>query len=350
MSLKYNSQVNYDTFVMDAHAREKVASILPWVEDDTRTPAGFWGGALLVASIMIFSANSATYQLLLRHDSLHVINSCSVNCGSQLIGLLTLPIIFRRDLNMRNLRALTRKQVVALCISTLLYAGIGPFFLLVALSSVSIPTVAILQRLESVEFLILSIIFLRVSVDGTDLTNAILTLSGIALTLLSPPMFGEEIDFSIGSLQVIIAGLCFSSSLILVKKYLTTIPVGLLASLRVLGGTILYHLLILIMSTLAYDDKLQAHNYFQVYLSWDLWKQLWWYGLVFVTLANVCWLKALSTCSPMVITIGSTLLFPCALAWGIVLLSAWPTNSQWLGSGVLLFSVTRQIKHTMSGS
>jgi len=158
-------------------ARDDIAAILPWVIEDedkdsfkksNKISTGI-GILLLIVSITIFSSNSAVYQWILKNGTGHddrneakqVFNPCYVNCGSNVIALLTLPIIFRHDLTRNNLQALTKVQMLILFISTLLYTVAGPFLMLSALQSVSIPTAAILQRLETVEFLMFSWLFLE---------------------------------------------------------------------------------------------------------------------------------------------------------------------------------------------
>ena len=125
------------------------------------------------------------------NDVAVVFTACNMLCGSNLIGLVTLPPLFRSDLTMKNIYAvrvlpfvrcvlfliffvhsflpsfslnvisffsiivqITRWQWLGLTVGTLLYSVGGPLLYYTAVETVPMPTVAILQRLESVEFLL----------------------------------------------------------------------------------------------------------------------------------------------------------------------------------------------------
>ena len=99
---------------------------------------------------------------------------------------------------------------------------------------------------------------------------------------------------------------------------------------RVITGTSIYHLIVLIR---------RQNTGSSSYLDADLWKVLAWYGPVYVTAAQVCWLTALAKADSVTISMGTTSLFVLVLGWSAAVTEKYPTNPQVVGTGILLVSL-----------
>jgi drug/metabolite transporter (DMT)-like permease len=226
-------------------------------------------------------------------------------------------------------------------IGSVLYSAVGPFLFLTGLAStdVTVPTAAILQRMESLNFLLLSYWFLDSKLSRWSVCNGFVTLLGIVLAVISPAFWGASPQLSAGALYVLMAGYAFSVSLLISKKYLVDIPVSLLSVYRVSLGTLLYHMLIF-----AIGEDLGG------LYSPELWHYMAPYGLVYVFCGQVMWLTALQRATPLLLSIGTTTLFILNLIWSAGLLNVWPTVPQWIGSAFLAVSIASSAAEIISSS
>merc|ERR1711972_1113368 len=122
------------------------------------------------------------------------------------------------------------------------------------------------------------------------------------------------------------------------KKWLSDIPTGILAMLRLGLGTLIYHVTVVLRgSTLGFADI-----YSKAY-----WSQIWWYALIYVSLAQIFWLTALAHADSTAISVGTTSLFVLTLLWAMAVLDSFPTGPQWLGSSFIGASVVSSIARSI---
>jgi len=287
----------------------------------------------LSLAMLIFSASNSVFVLLHGIDE-HALNACSILCASNLVGLLLMLILFRKKLTLEVLLSIGYKDWIWLFIGSFLYSCIAPYFILSGLSRISVDMVGILQRMESINILILGYFIMGTKVSYWGICNALLTLTGILMTLVSPLFFGEKIEFSLGMLYVLIAGCCYSSSLIISMLCLHRIPLPVVAVFRVSIGTLMFH----IFMAIAIQDYMwnELRNA-------TLWLYMIPYGIIFVFGGQIFWLMALSTTSAQVISIGTTTLFILTILWGMIILQKIPTKEEWIGFCVLSVSIASSI-------
>ena len=262
---------------------------------------GTLGGLTLVVAMLIASSKDAVFKsIFANHPNF---TACNVLCGSNLIGLLTLPLVFRKDLTMARLRSINRKQWIVLAVATVFYSVLGPMLYLMGLQMSSVVDAAILSRLESLEFLFVSTIFLSEKVDRWAFINAIIILAGVLANFLYPDPLSAS--FTTGQIYIVLGGFCFVASLLLTKKYLSSVPVGILGIFRVAAGTVIYHAQAVI------NETANRKGYFQQ----NMWKHLWWYALLYVTVFQAVWLFALQNAKSIHISLGTTCLFLLSIGW-----------------------------------
>ena len=194
------------------------------------------GSCALLVSLLIFSSSGSVFTLLNDMDS-DVFMPCNVLCSSNMIGAVLLSVYFRDSILKKELYLkISSTQYIWMFIGSILYSVVGPFLYLTGLASTDVPTAAIIQRLESLNFLVLSFLALGTTITKWTLFSSMLTLCGIILAIISPVFFGNEVELAGGAILILLSGYAFSFSLLISKKYLSDIPVAILAVFRVIFG------------------------------------------------------------------------------------------------------------------
>ncbi len=289
-------------------------------------------------AMLIFSASNSVFVLLHGIDE-EALNACSILCASNLVGLFLMLILFRNKLTLEVLLSISFYDWIWLFIGSFLYSCIAPYFILAGLSRISVDMVGILQRMESINILILGYFFkIGVKISHWGICNALLTLTGILLTLISPIFWGEKFEFSLGMLYVLIGGVSYSSSLIISMICIHRIPLPVVAVFRVSIGTLMFHIFMAIMIQDYMWNELRNAT---------LWLYMIPYGIIFVFGGQIFWLMALSTTSPQVVSIGTTTLFILTILWGMIILQKIPTKEEWIGFSILSVSIVSSILEKM---
>ena len=300
---------------------------------------------MTMVTMVINASNSAVFKHV-QAQAPDVIFDCNVLCSTNLVGLLTLPIWFRRDLTPDKLRAVGCRRWLALLVGTLLFQVVGPFFFLKGLAGTSVAQAAVLARLDQVEFYVFALCLLGEKLNAWDAAANALTLLAVVLTLTVAPLFGTPIALDSSSILVIVSTFGYSGSLLVSKKFLTKVPIGIVSVFRLLVGTLAFHLYVLAVGGRDGLSRLFAP---------ELWQHMWWYGLVYVTLFQGLWLTVLARVPPPLISLGSSTRFPMTLAFGIAINRDMPSGSQWVGGAVMVLAlgvgsvkVVRQLRQQRS--
>ena len=293
----------------------------------------YLGYTYLAMAMLIFSASNSVFVLLHGIDG-KALNACSILCASNLVGLFFMLILFRNKLTIELLLSISFNDWIWLIIGSFLCSCIAPYFILNGLSRISVDMVGILQRMESINILILGYFFIGTKVSNWGICNALLTLTGILLTLVSPMFWGEKFEFSLGMLYVLVGGISYSSSLIISMVCIHRIPLPVVAVFRVSVGTLMFHIFMAIM--------IQDYMWNELRNS-TLWLYMIPYGIIFVFGGQIFWLMALSTTSPQVVSIGTTTLFVLTIMWGMIILQKIPTKAEWIGFCILSVSIVSSI-------
>lgn len=269
---------------------------------------------------------------------------CTVLCASNMIGLAFILVFHRDRLKYDTIKDVSTKDWCWLFCGSVLYAGLAPYCFMAGLDTVTVADSAILQRMESINIVVL---VWAASSKGEFLLstwsagNCVLTVFGIVLTLVSPAFWGEEdkVGFSTGNLLIIASGWANSVSLLISMKTLTRIPVSVIAIYRVFVGTILYHLLVVALG----EDLMMLLNP-------KLWRWIGPYGIIYVFLAQILWLNTIVLCRPLTVSIGMTFQFILTILWSMIILQQLPTPSQWLGFAVISLSIGSSIAEKLHTS
>jgi drug/metabolite transporter (DMT)-like permease len=216
-----------------------------------------------------------------------------------------------------------KRKWAIMFLATSLYSVLGPMIYLTGLQMSNIVDAAILSRLESLEFLLFATCIIPNSpIDLWAAINAFIILAGVGASSYTGVDEGDG--------YIILGGACFVGSLLLTKRFLSDVPVGILGMFRVSMGTIVYHT----QSAIRNDENNEG------YLNVVLWKNLWWFALVYVTIFQAVWLFALQNAKSVHISVGTTGIFLLALMWAYVMIPGTAlTDPQKVSCGVITLGV-----------
>jgi hypothetical protein len=112
----------------------------------------FEGEIYLALTLIIISSNNSVFALLNSWDE-EVFTPCTVLCVSNTIGVVFVLAYYKFidcTLTMSEVEKVSASDWAWLTVGTLLYSVVGPLLLFLGVAKLGVPTVTILQRLESV--------------------------------------------------------------------------------------------------------------------------------------------------------------------------------------------------------
>jgi hypothetical protein len=80
----------------------------------------------------------------------------------------------------------------------------------------------------------------------------------------------------------------------------------------------------------------------------ELWRTMWWYGLLYITVGEGMWLVALKEADPLLVAVGTTSVFVLTILWNIAIQDVFPTDAQYAGSAFLLLAIGSSIMRSVS--
>ncbi|KAJ9463348.1 Drug/metabolite transporter [Diplonema papillatum] len=307
------------------------ATRAPLVRDDPATRKQFWFGITCFAvALNLFAQTPCVVKVLYTWDPA-VYTVCSILCAANTVAMVSMPILFWKDITPHQLCKLTRHELLSLVASSVLYSAIAPLLQYTGVQYISIPTMAVSQRLEAVNFAALAYCFLSAPMTKWAEVNYIVIVAAVVAYWLLDAVQQRDHPQSpntiFGIVCIVLSGWANSSSLIILKSQLSKLRSGQVAVIRVVLGGFFFHILASVN---------EDHG---EYTTGKLWANMLWFGLVYITLAQWLWTTALQLCSPPVIAIGISAMFPLQIFWSFVILPGFPTNTQ-LALGAFLCIVT----------
>jgi len=166
--------------------------------------------------------------------------------------------------------------------------------------------------------------------------SVILCVCGIVASFLCSDILGQPVSFSVADIWILVSEFAYTMSLVITRKYLSNLPLGVLVVYRLGVGTVLYHLYIGCSDGFSF-----SRGFFNLGMLWHgkLWYCMWWYGLIYATLLQVLWLRALVHAHPTIIGAGTAAQFGLTLLWSMLLQGEFPSYPQMLGAVILTISM-----------
>jgi drug/metabolite transporter (DMT)-like permease len=303
-----------------------------------RTP----GQVYLWLAVAIFGAASAIARKLTEIGSQHLVDGrnpislCNVLFVGNLCALLILTALHYHRLHPAEIRQISRGEWLNLGIVGILAGGVAPALIFQALAITNVNNVILVGRLELPLTLLLSVWLFRERVNRWGLMGTIGSLVGIALTIaLSSPQSNAMI--SMGKLQLgwgeslaALAAIALSIATIITKGSLQRIPMGLYSITRTAIGTILFFGIAMV---------LYGIDHFMDIFSPFLWQWMLIYGAVVVVMGQALWFQGLSKTPIAIATLVGSFVPIAGIIAAYWILGEAPTKSQYIGGGVLLFSI-----------
>lgn len=293
----------------------------------------------LVVSVLIFSANNSVLRFLMEKGGL-AFTACNILFASNLLGLLVFYPAFRKEVTLSSIRGLSRRDWAALVASTALTNGIGAYLYLEGLMQTSVSTTAIMSRLESVWFLVLAVPVLGERVGPWVAFNALLVVLGVVITITEPLVVARSGPspggaMLVGYVYLLMGGLACVVSLLISKRFLTDMPLGLYGVIKVALSAVFYKIL-----SVARGLGVKS---LEALWSPQLWLEMAWYGPLFVAVGQLCWLSTIARVSGTAISFGTSIMFVLNMVWAMLLLNRPPTVAELSGGAVILLSVASSL-------
>lgn len=204
----------------------------------------------------------------------------------------------------------------------------------------SVPTLAIVEMLEPVEFLLMASCLLPHERQNRWIVfNMSLLIVGVLVgLLLQPALNGGPLPPAKGVIYIMLGGFGYTIAEVIGHIVLDHMPIGIYGMARVVLGVALYHLLVFVE-----DDGSDKYISIRNLYSPELWKQMVWYGLLFVTLGQWLWLTALSRCVPQIIILGTSSLFILNMIFSVIVLGEPPTGAEYVGGAIIVVSIVSSL-------
>lgn len=288
------------------------------------------GIAWLGFAMIIFSAQGSFYLLLNDYDST-TFSACNVLCVSSIYAIVYNIFYFfhwSKITKWSHVMEVPREKWACLFFGSMLYSVLGPYFFFIGLQTTDIPVASIMQRLEPTLFVILSTMFLDTKLNTWCTINLLITCVGVIVAITFDSMaYGEDVDFPTGYLFILLSVCCYSLSLLISKKYLVEVNVGVLSSFRITVGAIMFHALSVLEGN---QDTLTDPI---------LWMYMLPYGFIFMFSGQLSWLTALEANPPITLSIGSNFKFVLTLLFGIAINNQIPNVGQAVASSIIFIGI-----------
>ncbi|NJM48623.1 MAG: DMT family transporter [Alkalinema sp. RU_4_3] len=294
--------------------------------------------------VLIFGASSSVTRKLTQIGAQQAINGhnpislCNVLFVGNLCALGVMILLYRRQLNWRDIKKITRSQWGSLMIVTLCAGALGPAAVFHALSVTPVNTIILLGRLELPLDLIASKLILKENVTRHQTMGAIVVAIGVLITVLGNRPASALVSLGTGELLTIGSAVLFSTSKIIGKRNLLTVPPGIVMTFRTGLGSVIFFFVAL---------KLYGAGHFAEVLSPFLWRWMLVYGAIIVVVGQFFWTKGFRETPLAVSTLVSCFSPIVSMVCAYWILAEAPTAAQTLGGLILLMGLLiSQYRHS----
>lgn len=299
------------------------------------------GRAYLLFAILIFaSANSITRKLTELGaqnliDGRNPISFCNVLFVGNLCALITLSLIYGKQLNVQSFKQLSWSDWLGLSTVAILSGALAPALFFIALDLTMVNNVVLIGRIEPPLILALSILLLRERVNYWVIAGAIVSFIGVVLTIvLQAPEAGMMtmggLQIGRGELMAAGAAVSLAFSTIISKVKLRQIPLGLFSLFRMALGTVVFFTVAL---------RLYGVVHFADVFSPFLWQWMAIYSVVIIVGGQLCWFTGLKTTDASDVSLASAFSPLAGILAAYLILGESPTMAQYIGGSVIICGI-----------
>ncbi|MEM6836951.1 MAG: DMT family transporter [Cyanobacteria bacterium P01_C01_bin.120] len=300
------------------------------------------GRLYLIIAILIFgAANSVTRRLTELGEANFIdgenpVSFCNVLFVGNVCALGLLLLIYQKQLRPAILRQISGKQWATLTVIAILSAAVVPALVFTALSMTSVNNVILVGQIDTPLVLALSVLLLGDRVNAWVVAGAIVSFIGVALTVLLPPPGAEMVQMSggfqigRGELLTVLAAVFKAISNLISKVSLQAIPLGLFNLYRMLTGTVMFFVIVLILF---------EPSHFMDVTSPFLWRWMLLYGAVIVVGGQLAWFTGLKKSTASEISLATAFTPIAGVLAAYFILGEVPTFAQYVGGAVIVVGI-----------
>lgn len=304
-------------------------------------PAPPWRGALLSmlaawAAVLVYAAaNPIVVSLVDLGARMPVENGRNALTFSNLyflgtlLSVVPLAYIFRRDLKLRRIKRLNRKDWRLLTLSAFLSSALTPALFFVALAHTSVSNVALISRIEPPLFLLGALFVLGERIETRTLIAGLMALSG-AILIISAQDAGTLAGFGLGEAAAVAATMSYVASTLVSRAGLQRVPVGLFTVYRGVTGAAIYFT----GATLFYGPGV-----FQDLFAPILWTWVWVYAGIVLVVGQLLWACALKSAKAGTISLAASFAPLAGVLIAMVFLGEDPGPGLIPGAALILLSI-----------
>jgi drug/metabolite transporter (DMT)-like permease len=299
------------------------------------------GQIYLWLAILIFGASSSVTRKLTQIGAQHFIDGqnpislCNVFFVGNLCALIVLILIHGKHWNKATLGQFSKRDWLILTAIAILSGAIVPGLIFQALAITEVNNIILVGRLEPPLTMAVSVWLLQARVNRWDVMGALVAFVGVALTILlqSPRvattnMMGLGVGF--GELLAILAALASVVSTIVVKGWLSHIPLAIFSIFRTALGTVVFFFIALI---------LYGSDHFKNALSPFLWQWMLVYGVVIVVVGQSFWFKGLRASTVSQASLAGSFTPVIGILAAYLVLGETPTFPQYIGGSLIIVGI-----------
>ncbi len=299
------------------------------------------GQTYLWLAILIFGASSAVTRKLTQIGTQHFmdgrnpISLCNILFVGNLCALIVMLPIYRRQWNKKTFQQLSRKDWLALTVVAILSGALVPGLFFQALALTEVNNIILVGRLEPPLAMALSVWLLKEQVNAWEIAGAFAAFVGVTLTILLQPSEAAMLNMGsfrvgVGELLVAVAAVASVASTIIVKSWLSHIPVGIFSIFRTALGTVIFFFTALV---------LYGRNHFLDVFSPFLWQWMLVYGAVIVVLGQSFWIKGLRASTVSAASLAGSFTPIVGFIAAYLILGEAPTIAQYIGGSLVFVGI-----------
>ncbi|MDJ0800917.1 MAG: DMT family transporter [Calothrix sp. MO_167.B12] len=300
------------------------------------------GKISLWLAILIFGAANAVTRQLTQLGENNLINGrnpisfCNLLFVGNICALLMLIVIYYRQWSSSNLKQISWQSWLSMGAAAILSGALAPSLFFMALDLTMVTNVVLIGRIEPPLALALSILLLKERVDIWSIIGAIVSLTGVVVTVILQTLWENMMSPSVfitvgkGEIMTAVAAVALAVATIISKTRLTQIPLGIFSIFRTVVATILFFVVVLYFYGI---------NHFMDVGSPFLWQWMLIYGGVIVVLGQLFWFNGLKTSSASQVSLASSFNPIAGILFAYLILGEIPTAAQYVGGAIVLLGI-----------
>ncbi len=312
----------------------------------------FW----LWVSILIYAASNSVVAKIGQLGAMHPINGhnpisfCNLLFAGNLVAGITLLIVYRKDWRFDVIKTTPFKDWVCMFFIILMSGVLAPAFFFIALMITDVTNVVLISTLDVPLTLVFAFLMFREKSTFFGFLGALVATIGIIaiFALNTGPMNNEMTmkTLDIGNSAVnhflqtfpkageILTGLATLMGVIAIllsRKLLESVSVGIFSVFRMLAGLILFSIIVLSVFGVHHFDDL---------FSPFLWVWMIVYGAIIIVFGQITWFKGIKGGASSTDISVATALTPIAgTLFAFIILGEVPNKAQYIGGGIIILGI-----------